>query len=293
MNPFHLRPAVPADTEAVLALNHAIYGDEDYLPGVWQEWLADDASVTVAMVDDTVVGIIHCALLNADEAWLEGVRVAPAMQGRGVATALVQQAIRQARGYQAAVLRASTEEANAAMQAVFLGSGFVQVGTYVHFVAPTEGATPDPPAVALIHQQTPDDMERLWAWLERSNIAPLAGGCYMEGMRALALTDDALSRFLAAGQVWTLEDYGELQALAIGGPRRRGDATRFSIRYLDGAVQGIGQLALHLRAQAADAGIARIDAHPPELLILRDALEGAGFSSAGRAPQWLYAQELA
>jgi GNAT superfamily N-acetyltransferase len=293
MNPFHLRPAQPADTDAVLALNHAIYGADDYLPGDWQEWLADDASVTVAILDGAVVGLIHCVMLTADEAWLEGVRVAPAAQGRGIATALVQHAIQQARSHHAAVIRASTEETNAAMRSVLHGSGFVQVGSYVHFVAPTAGATPDPTAEALIHRPASDDLDRLWAWLERSNIAPLAGGCYMEGRRALALTDDALTRFLAAGQVWTLEDYGEIQALAIGGPRRRGDATRFSIRYLDGAMQGIGQLALHLRAQAAEAGHARIDAHPPDLLILRDAMEGAGFSSEGRMPQWIYAKDLA
>jgi GNAT superfamily N-acetyltransferase len=293
MNPFTLRPATAADTDAVLALSYAIYGDEDYIPATWESWLAEpNGAVTVAVSDGAVVGVIHFIMLTADDAWLEGVRVAPTFRQRGVGTALAQEVIAQARSHGAQVLRGSTEEANIAMRGIFTGSGFTQAGSYVRFTAPTEGAAPDPATEPLIHQPGPDALDGLWAWLERSNIAPLAGGCYMDGWRAVSLTDAALADFLHAGQVWTLTDYDEIQALMIAGPRERAGEMRFTIRYLDGAMQGIGQLALHLRALAATSGYGIIEARPPELLILYDALNGAGFTNLDMPLQWIYAKGI-
>ncbi len=294
MNSFTLRPATADDAGAVLALSQRVYGDEDEMSASWESRLADPkGAVTIAVSDDgAVVGISHFVRLTEDDAWLEGVRVDPAFRGRGVGTALVQDALAQARTQGAHVLRGSAAEGNAAMRGIFEGSSFTQVGSYVRFVADTAGAEPESSVEPLIRQPGPDALERLWAWLERSNIAPLAGGCYLDGQRAVSLTDAALVDFLRAGQAWTLEEYDEIQALMLAGPRQQAGEPIFTIRYLDGAAQGIGQLALHLRAFAGSTGYQRIEARPPELLILFDALNGAGFANLDSPTHWIYAKEI-
>jgi N-acetylglutamate synthase-like GNAT family acetyltransferase len=293
---FTLRPARDEDTDAVLALCLATVGVEDFIPSIWDDWLAEAGdAVTVATSDDAVVGVMHLVMVTPEEGCIEGVRVAPAYQDRGVLSALIQHGVQQARERGAAVVRTATEDTNRAHQEVLLGAGFTQVGTFVRFEGPTLGAKPDLTLTGQIRHPGPEALEALWAWLESSSlsIAALSGGLLMEGDWPAALTDDALSRFLAAGEVWTVEDWGEMQSLMIAGPRQvTSEESRFTIRYLDGAVQGIGQLALSVRALAADEHFAEIDARPPDLLILHDALNGAGLTRTEPAIQWIFAKDL-
>jgi hypothetical protein len=46
---------------------------------------------------------------------------------------------------------------------------------------------------------------------------------------------------------------------------------------MDGLADAIGRLALSLRAEAAAEGYARVELWLPDLLILRDAMAGAGY----------------
>jgi GNAT superfamily N-acetyltransferase len=291
---FSLRPLDEHDTEAALALCGDAFAWGDYIPGVWDRWLREPAGrVTGAFFDDTLAGFAHLALATPDEAIIEGVRVAPAARGQGIGTVLVKHALRQATELGAAVVRGTTETINLAMQAVFHAAGFVQIGAHIRFEASSASAVPDSRSAALIRRPDAAETDRLWAWLEHSNIAPLLGGTYLEGSWPLGLTDVAVERFVAAREVWLLEDFGEIQAMMLAGPHSRSDdETRFVIRYLDGQAQAIGQLALFLRARAAAMGLAMVDAQAPDVLIVHDALNGAGFTRFDEHPYLIYAREI-
>ncbi len=291
---FSLRPLGAADTDAVLALCEHTFSWGDYIPAVWARWLREPAGcVTGAFFDETLAGFAHLALVTPDEAIIEGIRVAPAARGQGTGTVLAKHAVRQAGELGAQILRGTTETSNAAMQAVFHAAGFAEIGAHIRFEAPSAGAAPDPSSLGMIRQPDVTEAERLWDWLEHSNIAPLTGGTYLEGSWPLGFSDAALIRFLAAREVWLLEDFGEIQALMVAAPHAYSDdETRFVIRYLDGQAQGIGQLALFLRAQANRRALAMVDAHPPDVLIVHDALNGAGFLRFDEHPYLIYAHEI-
>lgn len=292
MNPliesFRVRPARPSDVDGVFALAG------DAVPE-WHAWLMDDASnalvATLTTSDQAIIGAIHMALLTPEEGWLEGAVVTPAARGRGVMTALVQQAVAWARDHHADVMRGNTAAEDTLLHSALQGNGFAQIGTCVPFAAPTARAKTDRAVLPLIQRPGPDALDRLWSWLEHSNLVALVGGCYFEGDRAVALTDAALEGFLQAGQVFTLEEFGTLQGLLIAGPRHVAEGEIYTIRFLDGAVHGIGRLAMYLRGQAAAADFDHVEARPPDLRVLRDALDGAGFASTGDA-QILYAKVL-
>jgi hypothetical protein len=125
----------------------------------------------------------------------------------------------------------------------------------------------------------PDDFERLWEWLVQSNLAPLTGGLEYADWQARALTEPLLRGYLAGGQVRLIEEWGAIQALAIPVPTApEWDSTpTLAVRYMDGLADTIGRLALSLRAEAASGEYARVELWLPDLLILRDAMAGAGY----------------
>ncbi len=74
--PFVIRPARAADKQAVLAFCAHTFDWGDYLPEVWDEWLADArGQLLVATLDEVPVGVAKVTLLTPGEAWLEGLRV--------------------------------------------------------------------------------------------------------------------------------------------------------------------------------------------------------------------------
>ncbi|HKB46591.1 MAG TPA: hypothetical protein VKC57_02775, partial [Ktedonobacterales bacterium] len=103
---------------------------------------------------------------------------------------------------------------------------------------------------------------------------------------------------LAAANVWALEDWGTLQALAVAVAQdAEGDAgpeprQQLEVRYADGAADGLGRLALALRGIAGEQGCVRVELWLPNLLILHDAMQGAGYSRADDEPMWIYARGL-
>ncbi len=159
-------------------------------------------------------------------------------------------------------------------------------------LAESAGAVPDDFGGPLLAQPGPGQIEMLWEWLERSNVAPLVGGVIIDGQHALGLTDERLHSALAAGEVWTVTEWEELQSLAIITTRQHRGATVLTIEYLDGMPQGVGHLALALRTHAAGHGWPLVEAFPADMLIYIDALGGAEFEPLVERPYRLYAREL-
>jgi hypothetical protein len=136
--------------------------------------------------------------------------------------------------------------------------------------------------------------ERVWAWLEQSTLSPFNGGLEFLGWAARGLTEPALREYLAAGNVWLLEEWDTIQALAVavtGEPRHDG-RRRLDVRYIDGLSEAIGRLALALRQPAREHGATSVQLWLPDLLILVDAMNAAGYTRDEEGAMWVYAREL-
>lgn len=274
-----VRPARPEDRDAVLAFCAHTWDDGDYIAYVWDDWLSDTRGVLlVGLLDGQPVAINHMEMVSADEAWLEGMRVDPAFRRAGFGRIITSRALVTARERGAQVARLITSSENVASQTMIARFGFVRVAEMVRYrgqALPPDEAAPTSP---LIHP-SPDDFERIWAWLEQSNLAPLTGGLIYRDWKAQALTEPLLRDYLAAGQVRLVEEWGTIQALAIAvsGTPDEEETPTLSIHYLDGLADAIGRMALALRTEAATAGCERVDLWLPDLLILHDAMDGAGY----------------
>lgn len=320
-----VRPARTEDKEAVLAFCTQTWPDGDYISFVWDVWLGDERGVLLtAVLGERPVGISHVTLVADDEAWVEGIRVDPRERRRGIGRMLVSRSLVAARERGAVVARLMTDADNDAAQRLFAAFGFTRVAEVTHYRADaltpeslmkvTQEQTPEVahedlsdlapaplpsdleqvvPSGARITIPGPEDFERVWAWLVQSNLAPLNGGLEFANWKARALTEPNLRRYLAEEQVLLLEEWGAVVALAIPRdvPARGKEPARMDVRYVDGLSDGIGRLALVLREVAAERGQAHIGLWLPSLLILHDAMDGAGYSG-DEQPMLVYARNI-
>jgi GNAT superfamily N-acetyltransferase len=130
--PIGVRRARPDDREAVVAFSSETFGGWDYVPKAWPAWVdARDGVLLVAtpqrpgrgqgafpdadgrpLDPERPVAIARVALLSAQEAWLEGLRVDPSVRGRSVATTLQVAELRWAKAHGVRVARYFTGEQN-------------------------------------------------------------------------------------------------------------------------------------------------------------------------------------
>jgi GNAT superfamily N-acetyltransferase len=81
------RPALPKDTPDVIELTRTIWEGHDYVPQVWEDWLADpEGLLAVAEYAGRAVGVVKLTHLSPGEWWLEGLRVDPKFQGQHIAS---------------------------------------------------------------------------------------------------------------------------------------------------------------------------------------------------------------
>jgi ribosomal protein S18 acetylase RimI-like enzyme len=291
-----VRPAREDDREAVLAFSAHTWDDGDYIQYVWEDWLSDTSgALLVATVVGKPVGLSHLRMMSPEEAWIEGVRVDPEMRRKGVARVLISRTLVAAHERGATVARYFTSSDNVASQQLFDRFGFVRVAEVLHLTADALNADEREGEAISLTRATEQDTERIWAWLERSNLAPLNGGLEIHEWAAQALTEPRLREHLAAGRVWTLDELGGLAALAVverveGEPDNPDDPPILGVWYCDGSADALGRMGVALRALAKTQNLPRVELWLPDLLILRDAMDGAGFST--HEPMWVYAREL-
>jgi hypothetical protein len=77
------------------------------------------------------------------------------------------------------------------------------------------------------------------------------------------------------------------------GESDEGESGVLDVAYMDGASEGIGRLAFALRGIAGERGLTQVKLWLADLLILRDAMAGAGYTRPDDdEPMYLYAREL-
>lgn len=83
------RTATSSDRPALAAVLEGIWGSDDYVPDLLDNWLLEQSGLlAVAVREGQVVGMGHLAELGSNEFWLEGLRVAPQVQGKNVGSHL-------------------------------------------------------------------------------------------------------------------------------------------------------------------------------------------------------------
>ena len=200
-----IRRARPSDKRGVNAAVRTIWGGNDRVPGEFDRWVTHRTGpFFIAESAGRIVGMGKLTVVNEDEGWLEGGRVAPHWRRRGIATALIAHRIAVARERRLRVLRFSTGSDNTPIHRAARRFRFRRVAVMWRHEAPATAG--DPPARA-----RPADADRVARLVddvlaaERHGRVFVAGG----GVQAAAII----------GRPYN----GSLMVIALGG---RGRAMR-------------------------------------------------------------------
>jgi len=119
-----------------MELTSQIWEGNDYIPLVWEDWLSDpEGLLAVAEYGGHVVGLGKLSHLDVDECWLEGLRVHPDYESRGIASHLHNYFLAYWQEHYRGVLGVATGSDNLAVQHLCERSGFIKVGEFTPFVA--------------------------------------------------------------------------------------------------------------------------------------------------------------
>ena len=253
----------------------------DYIEYVWDEWLHDpDGLLLVATLDGKPVGVANIRMLNEADAWMEGMRVDPAYRQHGIATALFNGQIAEARRRGATNARLITESTNMAAIRLIERSSMHRVGAFAPYRAalltelPRRLARLEMPTLA-----TAADLDEIIDYLNVSNNFPLVGGLYYSGFTAYTITSRLLETKIAAEQIYLLRRWDRLDGLALVEPREGRWGKQLFIGYIDGTTESISQIAYALRRNLVELGLESVQANVPDLMMVRDAFVGAEYES--------------
>ena len=284
MPDFEIRPARPEDSQAVLAFCQQTWEWGDYLDYVWDEWLNNpQGKLFVATKDGQPVAVANMRMLNKTEAWFEGMRVDPTFRQHGIASALFDAQLAEARHRGATTARLITESTNDAATRLLERSSMIRIGAYAIYRAgsatiPTKRSYAlETPILA-----TPSDLDVIIDYLNNSNIFPAIGGLYFQGFTAYTITKDLLLEKIAAQQLYILRRWDRLDGLVIAEPRSGHQGKHLFIGYIDGTTESISMIAYALRHFLPDLGLESIIAHVPDLMMVRDAFVGAEYEWDGK-----------
>lgn len=131
MSEFLFRQAQLADESAVVALSAQIWEGEDYVADCFHDWVADPrGQFTVVYEGEELVAFGKLTESGPGEWWLEGLRVAPAHRGRGLARRLHEYAVTLADQIGWGVLRFMTASNNKAVHKLARESGFHRISQH-------------------------------------------------------------------------------------------------------------------------------------------------------------------
>ncbi len=191
-----IRPARAEDRAAVFAFTATVWGGEDYVRHVWDDWLAaTNGPLLVGTIDDQPIALAKLSDLSVGEGWIHGVRVAEELRGQGIGRAMVQHCVALSRQRGDRTLRLMTGTENLAMQRAAELLGFRAVVTADWFKQPTA------PASTALLPLDEQQFARLYA-----ELAAEPPGLYCVGWRYRELHAERLQAHLRAGEVLALPD---------------------------------------------------------------------------------------
>jgi len=162
--PIIARPALPKDTQEVLGFTRRIWEGEDYVPVVWPDWLVDPVGLlVVAEYKSHVIGTGKLTKLSQGQWWLEGLRVHPYYEGKGVASHLNDYLLDYWHRTGDGIIRLATASTRIPVRHLCERSGFRQIGEFSIYAASaskvsTQGTSRNPFS-QLDHQEVQNGLD--------------------------------------------------------------------------------------------------------------------------------------
>jgi hypothetical protein len=220
---FTFRRMTPADKPALMAIAARIWDGTDYLPAVFDEWVADTAGeFTAVILDGLLVGCGKLTFLTPVDAWFEGLRKDPDLAEKGVTAAVTSYFLSKVAGRRnLASIRFSTYVRNLASITANERQGFhrcltLSCKTWNAKRAELE-ALPDGAASASgLEVQRITREAQVFDFLESRGYLEATRGLLPEGWRVLPYSRKLFaSRYIRTGNCWGVVEGGALKGISV------------------------------------------------------------------------------
>jgi GNAT superfamily N-acetyltransferase len=264
------RPALSRDTADVLELTRTIWEGHDYVPSVWAEWLADPAGLLiVAEYGPRVVGLCKLTLQGPGEWWLEGLRVHPAYEGRGVASHmhdyLLDYWMRNGDGF----LRLVTASFRKPVHHMCERTGFTKIGEFTPYAAEVvQGEAVELPPIR------PEEAEQVADLIAHSETLALSGGLMDLGWQMALPTATRLGETIDRGLAWW---WRSGQGLLLAREDEELEASTLVAQIIACSLENLPALLLDFRRLAGVLGYQRAGWFAPLGVGLEPVMENAGY----------------
>ena len=223
---FTVRRMIPSDKPALLDVSSRIWEGGDYIPAVFDEWVADrEGEFAALLLDGKVVGCGKLTFFTPTDAWLEGLRKDPLVKEKGAGQAMARYFLgRLAARCDLTSLRFSTYMKNVESITVNERLGFRRrtvlsckawEGTPEQLAAmPLGGPEPRQKSSGVV--ATAEDEAQVLDFIDRRGYFAATDGLVVEGWRARPYSRELIAeRYVRPGFCRGVTSGGRLEGLAI------------------------------------------------------------------------------
>jgi GNAT superfamily N-acetyltransferase len=279
----YIRPAAARDTADMLEITRSIWNGDDYLPLVWDEWLADCTGYLATLeVGGQVAGFQHVQVLEDGTGWIEGIRVREDTQSRGLGFALLADGVRWAREAGLPRVRLCTHGANPASNRIATRAGLSEIARVKILSA---DATPEQDAerCRVATAADFDEVERVIG--EHAGSDPV----YTEGWTAHSLDVRRLRLLLATHAVLV---FGAPSAEGVAIASTAVEHVSLRLGFIVGSDEAVATLARSLVRRTAAAGLHCVVCYAAISSETESTLEREGYIWRDRDEMVLYELDL-
>ncbi len=276
------RPALPQDTAAILELTRHIWEGHDYIPMVWGDWLGDEqGQLVVAQLGSRIVGMGKLTKISNGEWWLEGLRVHPEFERRGIAAHI--QTFLLAAWYKIGngAIRLATNSQRLAVHRICQRTGFKKVAELSSFSA---NAIPLDPRKALSVDQkdfirlSREDLDDARKFVKNNPLQKYGGSFVDLGWQWLPLPGENLAHFLQTQSAYWWQHRQGLLLLGEDNDEESGELFGL-IRWLGCELADLARFLYDVRILVGRLGYQKASWIAPIHPAVKAALKAAGFEN--------------
>lgn len=267
---FAVRRARPADREPILEMSKHIWGGHDYMPLVWDRWLAEKSGALLTVtINGRPVGTSKVSLLAPGEVWLEGLRLHPEFHGRGLSRRIHRATFREAARLNPKTVRYSTWIGNEASRRIAEKNDFWQIARTGWMWGKAGKCSP-----IKGRRAAGDEINDVVSFVRQSSCFKTTNGVAGVGWTFPELTRRRIRRLLSLGRVIVFPRRGAFRAVAMFDIGKIDDDV--CLGFIDGPDDDVTLLAKDILRIAADTGRSEASAMLP-MGRIADLVHGAGF----------------
>jgi GNAT superfamily N-acetyltransferase len=210
-----IRQGIAADLPLVKQICADVYGGNDYIPELWEEWTAIPQNRPfIVEMDGQPAGLyfLRLGVARSNTGWIQGVRVAASFRKHGIARFILEQAIRQSRELGLGYLQYATAQDNLPMHRLAGLYNFHQIGNFLNFNFKS-GKTLAHGSALASRLVTTSEFDEAYRLLLESAEYRLGHGIYCNAWNWKPLDLDTFRQHLERREVYCLT--GALKVLAI------------------------------------------------------------------------------